>query len=77
MHPLACPTSDASRPKSGILTPSSEGSLNRIVTDDVPSADSRKRKRDAPGLPMEDLLIPTIVVKVPWPYESSHLATSR
>lgn len=71
MPSLARSTSDASRPKSGILTPSSDGSLNRTVTDHVPSSDSRKRRRDAPGLPMEDLLKPTIVLKVPLPHKST------
>lgn len=57
--------SDASRSKSGILTPTSDASLNKSCHDDEPRySDSRERKRSAPILPMEDLLNPTIVVKV-------------
>lgn len=53
------PSSDASRPKSGILTPSSTASLNHEPGSGMAS---RKRKRDSN--PMGDLLKPTIVVKV-------------
>ncbi|OIW34758.1 hypothetical protein CONLIGDRAFT_626807 [Coniochaeta ligniaria NRRL 30616] len=66
--------SDASRPKSGILTPMSDGSLNSLnKTDpqDIPlssSSGSRKRKYDESALPMEDLLKSTIVIK---PHPSS------
>lgn len=54
------PSSDATRPGSGILTPSSAASLNHETNGS--SATLRKRKRDSST--MEDLLKPTIVVKV-------------
>lgn len=51
---------DASRPRSGILTPSSDGSLNRR---DVSSPDGRTKKR-ADAAAMDHLLKPSISVKV-------------
>lgn len=54
------PSPDATRPGSGILTPSSATSLNHETNGS--SAALRKRKRDSST--MEDLLKPTIVVKV-------------
>lgn len=65
--------SDASRPKSGILTPTSDGSLNSPNRTGVRhaaillSSDSRKRKNDELALPMEALLKPSIVIKVGLP----------
>jgi DNA replication regulator SLD3 len=62
--------SDASRPKSGILTPTSDGSLNSLNKTDLrdgpvsASSGPRKRKHDESVLPMEELLKPTIVIKV-------------
>ena len=53
-------SSDATRQKSGILTPSSTASLNHEPGG--AGMASRKRKRDSN--PMGDLLKPTIVVKV-------------
>ncbi|KAL1878524.1 hypothetical protein VTK73DRAFT_7952 [Phialemonium thermophilum] len=77
MSVVDCPSSDATRPKSGILTPTSDGSLNshdRSADDGLPTAESRKRKRDTPGLPMESLLRPAIVVK---PHRASLVAKPR
>ena len=54
------PSPDATRPGSGILTPSSAASLNHEMNGS--GAALRKRKRDSST--MEDLLKPTIVVKV-------------
>ena len=54
------PSSDASRIQSGILTPTSATSLNHDSNRDITS--SRKRKRDSSAL--EELLKPTIVLKV-------------
>ncbi|KAI9167019.1 hypothetical protein HJFPF1_03138 [Paramyrothecium foliicola] len=60
MSSSAALDADASRPRSGILTPSSEGSLNRH---DVPlSSDTRKRKR-ADSIALEHLLKPSIAIK--------------
>ena len=62
--------SDASRPRSGILTPTSEGSLNSLNKNGLQdvsvflSSGSKKRKLDELAHPMEDLLNPTIVIKV-------------
>ena len=58
------PSSDASRLKAGVLTPSSTASLNNERSNSDMDMDmaSRKRKRDSN--PMGDLLKPTIVVKV-------------
>jgi len=74
--------SDASRLKSGILTPTSDGSLNslnRVELRDAPlsSSGSRKRKHDESAHPMEELLKPTIVIKVdmlPGPYMARSVA---
>ncbi len=54
---------DASRPRSGILTPSSEGSLNRRHGVASPSWLSNRR---ADAAAMDQLLKPSIAVKV-WP----------
>lgn len=71
--PLA---SGASRPKStsGILTPTSDSSGRDGIL-----PENQKRKRDASSLPMEDLLKPSIVIKVSQqfsgcqPVETDHL----
>lgn len=62
--------SDASRPRSGILTPVSDSSLNSSKRTDpqdtsvLSSSGARKRKHDESNLPMEELLKPAIVIKV-------------
>lgn len=56
----SAPSRDATRPESRILTPSSATSLNHETKGS--KAALRKRKRDSST--MEDLLKPTIVVKV-------------
>ena len=55
-------SSDATRLKAGVLTPSSTASLNNERSSSDMDMASRKRKRDSN--PMGDLLKPTIVVKV-------------
>ena len=55
------PDLDASRSRSGILTPSSDASLNK--KDNINSPALKKRREDA-GAAMELLLKPLIVVKV-------------
>lgn len=55
------PELDASRSRSGILTPSSDTSLNRR---DTVSSPALKRRREDAGAAMELLLKPSIVVKV-------------
>lgn len=63
-------SSDASRPKSGILTPVSDASLNSLNKTDPQEApvssslNSRKQKHDELALPMERLLKSAIVIKV-------------
>lgn len=54
---------DASRPLPGILTPTSEGSLNRRDGDGGETPESRKRRR-ADAVAMDHLLKPSIAVKV-------------
>lgn len=55
---------DASRPQSGILTPTSDGSLNRSHGDSPSAAsESRKRKR-TDSVAMDHLLQPAIALKV-------------
>lgn len=54
---------DASRPRSGILTPSSEASLNNYDGGFSVDSESRRRKR-ADSVAMDHLLKPSIAVKV-------------
>lgn len=59
--------SDASRPRSGILTPDSDRSLSKstgIAQDARPPSSSRRRPRDSPSLAMEELLKPSVAIKV-------------
>jgi hypothetical protein len=68
MSSHAALASDTSRSKSGILTPTSDASLNsgdRPYHDDEAGYSAlRTRASGSPSLRMEDLLKPTIVVKV-------------
>lgn len=55
------PDRDASRPRSGILTPTSDGSLNRQDADLSPAL-RQKRKEDVEA--MDQLLKASVAVKV-------------
>lgn len=67
MSAKVLPSSDASRqkPGPGILTPTSDISLNKPNHGDIP-VQLGKGRPSGSSLAMEDLLKPTIVVRVGW-----------
>ncbi|POR39646.1 Uncharacterized protein TPAR_00161 [Tolypocladium paradoxum] len=67
MSSSAALDADASRPRSGILTPASGRSLNRRDGHGCETPESRKRRR-ADVVAMDHLLKPSIAVKVPHPH---------